>query len=477
MSDRSSRCDTNVNIDDCSTFADSDEPTSFTDGEGHSQDGPAGSCRRRRTEETNHLKVALNLGLDPSVDSDLMWLVQEAFAMPLPASWMEHADAEGRVYYCNQATQESSWSHPADTLITDMVSFLKPLRTEWPPLSEAQRKSALEEHLLQARQHVHAQLADWSGPYDSSMGPYYYNSKLDISMWENPVKEGEADLATRQRVLTRCLFQEWPFGDVHVSGMEAPVLQRRKPPPLTGLEPLSDPEDCSGLSPRTPSSTRSFYSACSGPCSGRSTPSLSSQHRRRRRSNSCTLVAAELTSDTSPQLAELVQTERLLVSARSSSAVECGLRLQLDSALATATCAPAPLTQHRAAESSIVDIEAAIEAFAKDTSREALELPTGLSAERRRTAKAFVDRQSGLTCESFGFGAERRVHVFRKKPSRHSKTANLGTTTSAAAIADFEAGECNKDLVEKSQDDSQNSLEFTFGSVDALQLPQFWAVS
>ena len=43
------------------------------------------------------------LGVDLQQHSDLLWVVQEAFNAPLPLSWTEYTDDEGRVYFFNQA--------------------------------------------------------------------------------------------------------------------------------------------------------------------------------------------------------------------------------------------------------------------------------------------------------------------------------------------------------------------------------------
>ncbi|CAE8695898.1 unnamed protein product, partial [Polarella glacialis] len=66
-----------------------------------------------------------------------------------------------------------------------------------------------------------------------------------------------------------------------------------------------------------------------------------------------------------------------------------------------------------------VDLQALIAAFLADESLQTLELPTGLTAEQRKEAKRLVDLQSEmLKCESYGFGEERRLHIFKKGKDR-----------------------------------------------------------
>ncbi|CAK0899648.1 unnamed protein product, partial [Prorocentrum cordatum] len=63
------------------------------------------------------------------------------------------------------------------------------------------------------------------------------------------------------------------------------------------------------------------------------------------------------------------------------------------------------------------DFEAQIAAFARDPSCVSLELPAGMSPAERKKAKELAAQHSGLSCEAFGFGAERRLHLFRESPS------------------------------------------------------------
>jgi len=59
------------------------------------------------------------------------------------------------------------------------------------------------------------------------------------------------------------------------------------------------------------------------------------------------------------------------------------------------------------------DVADAVAAFVGDDSATSLELPRSLTAEQRKQAKRLVDQHKGLKCESFGFGAERQLHLFK----------------------------------------------------------------
>jgi len=146
------------------------------------------------------------LGVDLDSDQDLVWVVQEAFVAALPPSWSEYYDEDGRVYFYNQVTQESSWSHPMDSVFREVIQLVRDLRAERPVASEARRASAVQAHLEAAHQRAMAQLDGWSGPYTSETGTYYHNAALQVSVWENPVDEWQSELQVRQQVLHRCLL-------------------------------------------------------------------------------------------------------------------------------------------------------------------------------------------------------------------------------------------------------------------------------
>lgn len=62
-----------------------------------------------------------------------------------------------------------------------------------------------------------------------------------------------------------------------------------------------------------------------------------------------------------------------------------------------------------------LDLEAVITWFAGDDSCMSHALPTSLSAEQRQYSKQIAKRFPNLDCESYGFGAERQLHLFKKR--------------------------------------------------------------
>jgi hypothetical protein len=59
------------------------------------------------------------------------------------------------------------------------------------------------------------------------------------------------------------------------------------------------------------------------------------------------------------------------------------------------------------------DVEAVIEAFVADLSQVSLKLPH-MTTGQRKQARKIADQRPELICESFGFGAERQLHLFKE---------------------------------------------------------------
>jgi len=209
------------------------------------------------------------LGVDVEDDADISWIVQEAFNAPLPASWSEHIDDEGRLYFFREASGESSWEHPMDAVYRELVDIVKEVRRGDVRSDESDRARLVHGHLRQVHQRALDALEGWSGPYSSSEGEYYYNAALKVSVWESPLAEWSHELVLRHSVLCRCLLPDRtvvgadgtveripPAGAPQVSGAEL-LLALQLPLELVRR---ADPDD----QPRTPSTSREYFTARSG---------------------------------------------------------------------------------------------------------------------------------------------------------------------------------------------------------------------
>lgn len=206
------------------------------------------------------------LGADMQ-EADMDWVVREAFEAPLPKSWTEHVDGEGRVYFFNQVTEESTWGHPMDGVYRELILIIQSFRSSRPSALPEPRLAAVKEHLEQAHRRAIEQLESWSGPYVSETETlYFYNEHLEMSTWVNPVEDWEYELAVRQSLLYRCLLPD--FADptsadaIGANGQESLDPWMRLSLPLELAQPRDDDSQMS---------SRSFYSARESSRSGHST--------------------------------------------------------------------------------------------------------------------------------------------------------------------------------------------------------------
>ena len=87
------------------------------------------------------------LGMNPDIDTDLLYLAREALHTPLTDGWKPCRDADGNLFFFNFETGQSSWDHPADAtyrnLIQDKIREKRDGgRGRAQPLLECQRDTA-----------------------------------------------------------------------------------------------------------------------------------------------------------------------------------------------------------------------------------------------------------------------------------------------------------------------------------------------
>mmetsp|Transcript_60342 Transcript_60342/g.127813 ORF Transcript_60342/g.127813 Transcript_60342/m.127813 type:complete len:315 (+) Transcript_60342:362-1306(+) len=241
------------------------------------------------------------LGLDVKSDDSMLWIVEEAFHAPLPVSWSEHMDNEGRIYFYDETSEESSWEHPMDPVYRELIALVQQAKQD-PRLSQPEKRAFyIHGHLKEVHQSALKHLEHWSGPYTSSEGDYYYNQLSRVSTWDCPVDLWEQELGLRHRVLCKALLPEGASvsksGNLaHASrssdrgrkGTDAPGSSpERSAGSKSGTEdtpmrstsseklllnlklPLQS-VDNAGVAPATPSTSRSFHTGRSAVNSSRS---------------------------------------------------------------------------------------------------------------------------------------------------------------------------------------------------------------
>jgi len=78
-------------------------------------------------------------------------------------------------------------------------------------------------------------------------------------------------------------------------------------------------------------------------------------------------------------------------------------------------CLPEVESVYIASKNDSFNLEAEISTLLTDSSRSSFALPRELNAEQRKHAKKTVEQYPDLKCESFGFGQDRQLHVFKKE--------------------------------------------------------------
>ncbi|CAM9857445.1 unnamed protein product [Lampetra planeri] len=71
--------------------------------------------------ELEIMDYAMEIGIDPEKEPELMWLAREGIFTPLPKEWKPCQDVNGDIYYFNFSTGMSSWDHPCDEYYRQMV--------------------------------------------------------------------------------------------------------------------------------------------------------------------------------------------------------------------------------------------------------------------------------------------------------------------------------------------------------------------
>ncbi|KTF72307.1 hypothetical protein cypCar_00050382, partial [Cyprinus carpio] len=66
-------------------------------------------------------EYAVEIGIDPEREPELLWLAREGMVAPLPAEWKPCQDVTGEVYYFNFSTGQSTWDHPCDEHYRQLV--------------------------------------------------------------------------------------------------------------------------------------------------------------------------------------------------------------------------------------------------------------------------------------------------------------------------------------------------------------------
>ena len=102
------------------------------------------------------------LGIDTSVDHDLLWIAEEALEAPLPSEWTEHFDSsDGERYYFNKTTEGISVTHPLENLYRDAYKTIVHFRGAMSPQDRVDELLKLQQECQQMEREVQDECTAW----------------------------------------------------------------------------------------------------------------------------------------------------------------------------------------------------------------------------------------------------------------------------------------------------------------------------
>eukprot|EP00931_Biecheleriopsis_adriatica_P059020 TRINITY_DN35246_c0_g1_i1.p1 TRINITY_DN35246_c0_g1~~TRINITY_DN35246_c0_g1_i1.p1 ORF type:complete len:534 (+),score=118.25 TRINITY_DN35246_c0_g1_i1:39-1604(+) len=126
---------------------------------------------------------------------------RRAAAYPMLPNWETCTDNNDRTYFCNHLTRETSWTHPAETVLQELLVHTSNSAVCKAP--KAQRAMLAQRQLEEVHRRAMKDLQFWDGPHYLSEGslPYYYNLQRKVSVWWDPAECWEAELQLRRVLL------------------------------------------------------------------------------------------------------------------------------------------------------------------------------------------------------------------------------------------------------------------------------------
>lgn len=121
----------------------------------------------------------------PGEEHILRFLADCLHVSPLPAPWAVHKDGEGRVFYGNSGTGETTWEHPLEEIVRELAGVCRVCVTLSRPMRERSIVDLREAWEAQAKE----EFALWYSVKDSTTGKdYFCNSRTGQTMWEHPAE-------------------------------------------------------------------------------------------------------------------------------------------------------------------------------------------------------------------------------------------------------------------------------------------------
>mmetsp|Transcript_14063 Transcript_14063/g.39847 ORF Transcript_14063/g.39847 Transcript_14063/m.39847 type:complete len:495 (+) Transcript_14063:293-1777(+) len=191
--------------------------------------------------EEEIVDMAIHLGQNVRASSQLseaqLWIIDRALEAPLPDGWQEHCDPEGRSYYYNTASQQSTWDHPMDDHFREMMKS-----------ASAQRKSGGRANRQKLQDELDSALGTPKKKQDSATaaaGKGHSTSgnagRQSGSRSQQQVQEQKQDLP-HQNVMEPLLSRKAQRKVATILGLDAAgAAEVGRVAELLGIDPLQEP--------------------------------------------------------------------------------------------------------------------------------------------------------------------------------------------------------------------------------------------
>eukprot|EP00930_Biecheleria_cincta_P082493 TRINITY_DN72216_c0_g1_i1.p1 TRINITY_DN72216_c0_g1~~TRINITY_DN72216_c0_g1_i1.p1 ORF type:complete len:1544 (-),score=413.28 TRINITY_DN72216_c0_g1_i1:49-4611(-) len=139
----------------------------------------AATAKRKQASVVEMLDYVKSLDIDPIKEADMLWIAEEAFNASLPPAWTEHQDEQGRIYFHNTATGESTWRHPMDDLFKEIVEYQRRVVNTggfW----------QVEDEIAEQEELIRRDLADWMELFAENGEKFFYNKQTEESRFDDP---------------------------------------------------------------------------------------------------------------------------------------------------------------------------------------------------------------------------------------------------------------------------------------------------
>ncbi|CAJ1446925.1 unnamed protein product [Effrenium voratum] len=138
-----------------------------------------GMPKRKQASVVEMLEYVKSLNIDPIREADMLWIAEEAFNAPLPPGWTEHQDEQGRAYFHNASSGESTWKHPMDDLFREIVDYQR-------RVVEVGGFWQVEDEIAEQEENIRKDLADWMELFAEDGEKFFYNRHTEESRFDDP---------------------------------------------------------------------------------------------------------------------------------------------------------------------------------------------------------------------------------------------------------------------------------------------------